>query len=49
MKAFTRWLIRWTLIVFAVGIAWGFAETLILGPKGPKVPHKTSVIQALGD
>jgi hypothetical protein len=49
MKGFARWLTRWTLAIFAVAIVVGLLETVILGPKGPKVAPKTSVIQALGD
>jgi hypothetical protein len=50
MKGFARWLTRWTLAIFAVAIVVGFLETVILGPKGPKTPHKTSIAtQVLGD
>ena len=50
MKGFARWLIRWSLVVFVASIAWGFVETLVLGPKGPKVPAKSSIAtQVFGD
>ena len=48
--SFARWLTRWTLAIFAVAIVVGFLETVILGPKGPKTPRKTSIAtQVFGD